>query len=109
MSKNTNLCGKIIYKGELLPASLSFAETINEIKIEKDKNYKNYIVPGFVDLHCHGGNGYDCMEGLDSIKDMSSYHLKHGTTTLYPTTVTSEFKNTFQALKGLKKFCVQVL
>ena len=42
-------------------------------KIEKDKNYKNYIVPGFVDLHCHGGNGYDCMEGLDSIKDMSSY------------------------------------
>ena len=104
MSKNLSLSGKIIFEDNLLSGSIYFEETINEIKIENNKNYDNYIIPGFVDLHCHGGKGYDCMEGLESIKNMSNYHLVHGTTTLYPTTVTAVFENTFNALKGLNKY-----
>lgn len=104
MSKNLSLSGKIIFEDNLLSGSVYFEDTINEIKIENDKNYDNYIIPGFVDLHCHGGKGCDSMEGLESINNMSLYHLLHGTTTLYPTTVTAEFKNTFKALKGLNKY-----
>jgi len=38
-------------------------------------NNKNIIIPGFIDLHCHGGGGFDTMDGKDAIERMSKYHL----------------------------------
>ena len=31
-----------------------------------------FILPGFVDLHVHGGHGADCMDGADSVRRMAS-------------------------------------
>ncbi len=59
-----------------------------------------YLVPGFIDLHCHGGGGYDCMDGTrEAVEGMAKFHLKHGTTTIYITTLTSEEKETENAIK----------
>ena len=45
----------------------------------------NYLVAGFIDLHCHGGNGYDFMDATcDQMLEISKFHLSHGTTTLFP-------------------------
>ena len=44
---------------------------------------ENIIIPGFVDLHCHGGQGFDTMAGLSSIKKMSEYHLASWNNDLY--------------------------
>ena len=33
------------------------------------------IIPGFIDLHCHGGGGFDTMNGIQSIVKMSNYHF----------------------------------
>ena len=48
-----------------------------------------FIVPGFVDLHVHGGHGADCMEGADAVRRMARFHAGHGTTALLATTVTA--------------------
>ena len=49
-----------------------------------------YLSPGFVETHCHGGGGYDFMDGdLESIYGAVHTHLLHGTTSILPTTLTS--------------------
>ncbi|MDH5328547.1 MAG: amidohydrolase family protein, partial [Aquincola sp.] len=40
------------------------------------------IVPGFIDLHVHGGGGADTMEGGGAIDTIARTHLRHGTTSL---------------------------
>ena len=45
-----------------------------------------YIVPGGIDMHTHGGGGRDFIEGCeDAFRKAVSAHLKHGTTSIYPT------------------------
>lgn len=46
------------------------------------------LLPGFVDLHVHGGDGADVMDGASGIAAVASFHARHGTTSLCPTTVT---------------------
>ena len=45
-----------------------------------------YLVPGGVDMHTHGGGGRDFIEGCeDAFRKAVNAHLKHGTTSIYPT------------------------
>ena len=42
-----------------------------------------YLAPGFVDIHTHGGGGYDFMDGgVEPILEGCQMHLRHGTTTI---------------------------
>ncbi|HEX5271301.1 MAG TPA: N-acetylglucosamine-6-phosphate deacetylase, partial [Gemmataceae bacterium] len=46
-----------------------------------------YLAPGYVDLHVHGGAGADFMDGTDdAFRTACRAHLRHGTTSLLPTT-----------------------
>ncbi len=49
---------------------------------------RRWLVPGFVDLHVHGGGGADVMDGADAARTVAAFHARHGTTALCPTTVT---------------------
>ena len=46
------------------------------------------IVPGFIDLHVHGGDGADFMDGADEAAGrVTSFHARNGTTALAATTL----------------------
>lgn len=46
------------------------------------------LVPGFVDLHIHGGDGADFMDGTrEAFVTVCKAHLRHGTTSLLPTSL----------------------
>lgn len=48
-----------------------------------------YVAPGFVDIHVHGGDGADFMDGsAQAVLSACKAHARHGTTTLFPTTTT---------------------
>ena len=48
-----------------------------------------YLMPGLVDIHVHGGDGADYMDGTpEAVRTANRAHLRHGTTTLFPTTTT---------------------
>ena len=50
-----------------------------------------YISPGFIDIHLHGGGGYDFMDGTsEAFLGIAELHARHGTTAMLPTTLTSE-------------------
>lgn len=49
-----------------------------------------YVSPGFVDIHVHGGGGYDFMSGVgEQVIGCCMTHLRHGTTTIVPTLSTA--------------------
>ena len=46
------------------------------------------IVPGFIDLHVHGGDGADFMDGADeAVGRVTAFHARNGTTALAATTL----------------------
>ncbi|MEW5978548.1 MAG: amidohydrolase family protein [Acidobacteriota bacterium] len=48
-----------------------------------------YIGPGFVDLHVHGGEGADFMDGTaTAVRTALRAHARRGTTLIFPTTTT---------------------
>lgn len=50
----------------------------------------DYLLPGFIDLHCHGGGGDDFMDGDPvGFARAGHSHLLHGTTSMMPTTLAS--------------------
>ena len=94
------ISGTIVNYDSTFEGEIEFNENIINIKKSKKENSHNYIIPGFVDLHCHGGGGFDTMDGNDSIEKMSNYHLSKGTTSLLATTWTSTYDHTLDSLKG---------
>jgi len=74
--------------------------------VSYDNVYKGkYIVPGFIDIHCHGGNGYDTMDAThEALKEISKFKAKNGCTGFLATTVTSSMKDTTKALKNVNEY-----
>ncbi len=103
MTDQNKVSGKIINFNSSYIGDVYFSEKISDLKIKDSDDYNNIIIPGFIDLHCHGGNGFDVMEGSQSIIEMSKYHLRHGTTSIMPTTWTNTLENTISALKGFNE------
>lgn len=100
MTNSNKISGKIINYNNTFLGEILFDEKIFDINNSDQINGEHYIIPGFVDLHCHGGGGFDTMDGVKAIQKMSSYHLSKGTTSLLATTWTSSFDHTFSALNG---------
>jgi N-acetylglucosamine-6-phosphate deacetylase len=61
------------------------------------------VLPGFIDLHVHGGGGADVMQAGAAIDTVARTHARHGTTALLATTMTApraEIEAAFRALSG---------
>jgi len=49
-----------------------------------------YVSPGFIDIHVHGGGGFDFMDGHESaFLAIADLHARYGTTAMLPTTLTA--------------------
>ena len=64
----------------------------------------NYISPGFIDLHVHGGGGYDFMDGtVEAFLEIAKLHARYGTTSMLPTTLTSGKQRLLEALASYEQ------
>ncbi|MFL2099530.1 N-acetylglucosamine-6-phosphate deacetylase [Desemzia sp. FAM 24101] len=60
------------------------------------------IVPGFIDVHSHGGYGSDNMDAdPEKINQMIQQMYQEGITSYFPTTMTQSYENIEAALKGI--------
>jgi len=62
------------------------------------------LLPGFIDVHAHGGNGFDVMDGAsESLVGIAQYYARSGVTSFLPTTWTDTRENTVKALTAIKE------
>lgn len=47
-------------------------------------NDRPYLLPGFIDLHVHGGGGKDIMQGAEAFETITRTHVRFGTTSPLP-------------------------
>ena len=67
-----------------------------------DRHLDGTLVPGFVDMHCHGGGGASFTAGdAQQAHRVAAAHLRHGTTTLVASLVTDEVPVLERSLRTL--------
>ncbi|OKP83345.1 N-acetylglucosamine-6-phosphate deacetylase [Paenibacillus helianthi] len=63
------------------------------------------LIPGFVDVHVHGGAGFDFMYAdAESLETITRFHASQGTTTMLATTMTADKKDIDRALSEVHAF-----
>ena len=61
------------------------------------------VLPGFIDLHVHGGGGADFMHGTtDAVRQVLRTHARFGTTGLLATTLTASREGTDRAITAAR-------
>lgn len=64
----------------------------------------NYIAPGFIEAHVHGGGGGDVTTGAaEDVIACAIAHARGGVTRLLPTTLTAPVEAIARALEGIEK------
>lgn len=72
------------------------AELPDVPRIEADGQY---IAPGFIDLHIHGGGDSDFMEGtVEAFLTIAQTHARYGTTGMFPTTLSGKWDDFLRTL-----------
>jgi N-acetylglucosamine-6-phosphate deacetylase len=98
------LRGQIVTPTGLVPGRLEFDASVTGISPETGAPDR-FILPGFIDTHVHGGDGGDAMDGAEGIATLARFHLRHGTTTLLPTTITRPWPEVMAALSAIDAVC----
>ncbi len=82
-------------------------EKLNELGIEVPEEIDAkgaYVVPGFIDIHIHGYDGVDTMDGkVEAIRTMAKGIGENGVTAFLPTTMTMPKKSIIKALEAIEE------
>jgi N-acetylglucosamine-6-phosphate deacetylase len=86
----------LIEDGKILGVEKDHIESTDFIEIDAKGNY---VSPGFIDIHVHGGGGFDFMdETEEAFLKAASLHARFGTTSLLATTLTADKEGILRTL-----------
>ena len=90
----TNFTGKIVTPDGVVEGTLHIVgDRISGIEPGRIDADGGWLVPGFVDIHCHGGGGHTFTTGdADEARQAAAFHASHGTTTVVASLVSSPFE-----------------
>ncbi len=64
----------------------------------------NYIAPGFIEIHCHGGGGYEFIDATpEAFKKACEVHAAHGTRVIYPTISATDYDTMVRVLQTARE------
>lgn len=93
--------GKILYAG--IPEGLP--EQIRREALPLSVPERGLIVPGFIDIHVHGGNGEDFMDASPEVLDkITSFHSTQGTTAMLATSMTAPKERLDSVLAEVERY-----
>ncbi len=103
---------KVVTSEEVIKGSVAYTDGIIDYvgkdEVEADEIIDaegGYVVPGFIDIHCHGGNNLEFMDAsVEEFGKIAEFHKSHGTTTLYATTLAADWNETIDALERFKEY-----
>jgi N-acetylglucosamine-6-phosphate deacetylase len=85
----TTLQGHILTTQGWVDGVITFDRRITSVERSMGAATGKTIIPGFIDLHVHGGQGADVMEGATALRQLARWHASHGTTSLLATTMSA--------------------
>jgi N-acetylglucosamine-6-phosphate deacetylase len=100
--------GNILTSSGWISGAISFGQRVTSVDggaVDPTVNGDDYVIPGFIDLHVHGGGGKDIMEAGDAPHIIAAMHAKHGTTSLLATTMTAPPHEITAALRSIGAAC----
>ncbi len=113
MSSITQIEGNVLTPQGWVSGTLHFSDLITgmtgtplEFDPTDDDHNGDYILPGFIDLHVHGGGGQDVMNAGDAVHTIAHMHAQHGTTSMLATTMTAPLPDLEQALAAIGRACL---
>jgi N-acetylglucosamine-6-phosphate deacetylase len=66
----------------------------------------HYVLPGFIDLHLHGGYGYDFAdERPQAVDEISRFHASGGTTSMIATLYAQPVDRFKKSIRRLREYC----
>jgi N-acetylglucosamine-6-phosphate deacetylase len=87
----------LIADGKIIEISNSNIDAPGALEIDAGGQY---VSPGFIDIHVHGGGGHDFMDNtVDAFLGIAQLHAKHGATAMLPTTLSCEKADLLETLK----------
>jgi N-acetylglucosamine-6-phosphate deacetylase len=93
--------GDVYIEGSTIAAVLPSPGPSLGPPVEEDPSSRHWIVPGFVDIHVHGGGGHTFTTGdADQARLAAAFHLSRGTTTMLASLVSSPFELMLSATKA---------
>lgn len=110
ITKITN--GRLIVGGEILPGQDLYLENGSITAITREDlpfdrlvdAGGSYVSPGFIDLHLHGAKGFDFADGtVEAVITAANHHCRHGSTTLFPTTLSSSLAQIGDSLAAVRE------
>lgn len=108
---STTLYGRAFVDGHFREGTLI---TIDDGKITEvrdsatgtgeSKAVSGVILPGFIDVHVHGGDGSDFMDGSqEAVARVASFHATQGTTALAATTLSASREDLHAAVSAISR------
>jgi N-acetylglucosamine-6-phosphate deacetylase len=108
MSDFQEIRGNVLTPQGWVHGAIRFGERIDAIEgtpAASIDNDDDYILPGFIDLHVHGGGGKDVMDGGEAVQVIARMHARHGTTSMLATTMTAPQSDLEIALQAIGRAC----
>ncbi len=75
---------------------------IGEVAPANAEKFSGALIPGFVDIHCHGGGGFS-FGVVDEMRGAANFHLHHGTTTILASQVSRPIPEAVEILHFSKQ------
>lgn len=95
--------GELLVIGERIER-IAFESEIQEAVDEIIDANGKYLSPGFIDIHTHGAGGSDFMDGdVESFYQAAETHMRYGTTSIVPTSITSTKESLFEFVELFNK------
>ena len=86
--------GEGIYEGSDAIDTIGTIDTIDATGLT--------LTAGYLDIHVHGGNGYEAMDAsLSALDELSLFYARHGVTGFLPTTWTADGAPILKALQAI--------
>ena len=102
--------GNIITDGKLVSGYLYYEDgkiaAITDAELPFDSEYDagdDFVSPGFIDIHTHGGGGYPFEGEVEDIIGGVNFHLTHGTTAICPTVSAAPIEDMCRSLDNIRR------
>ena len=104
--------GKIVTEGKIIEGydiildggKITDLKPTADISGDKVDLGGNYIAPGFIEIHCHGGGGYEFIDATpEAFKKACEVHASHGTRVMYPTISATDYDTMVRVLQTARE------